>query len=377
MSMVKTGIEVLRDQAFAPLVGKRVGLFTNPSAVDRLLNSTYDILRHAPQVQLAAFFSPEHGFAATAAEGEHVRSSLDAQTGLPVHSLYGESLHPTADMFAEIDVIVCDIQDIGTRYYTFAWTVSHVLEGAGEHGVPVIILDRPNPLGDRVAGPILETRLASLVGRFPIPIQHGMTLGELMQMVNDLWNPTPATLSVIPCQGYARMMSWEETELPFVPPSPAMPHLITARHYPGSCLIEGTTLSEGRGTGLPFEIVGAPYIDSHLLAAHLNDLELAGVRFRPHTFKPFASKYAGEVCAGVQAHIIDTNAYQPIETWLRVMRVIRHLYPQDFGWNERHFDRLIGNDTIRQQIEADVPHDEWQAECEAFIEQRIPYLIYR
>jgi uncharacterized protein YbbC (DUF1343 family) len=375
--MLLTGLEVVRSQGFAPLAGKRVGLFTNPSAVDRALNSTLNILWHAPQVKLAALFSPEHGLTATAGDGEHVHSSLDTRTGLPVHSLYGASLHPTADMFEGLDVIVCDIQDIGSRYYTFAWTISHLLEGAGEQGIPVILLDRPNPLGNRLDGPCLEMRFSSLVGRFPVPVQHGMTLGELMQMVNDRWNPTPAQLTIIPCQDYDRTIPWEATGLPFVSPSPAMPHLITVRHYPGSCLIEGTTLSEGRGTALPFEVVGAPYINNEHLAAYLNAQNLAGVRFRPHTFKPFASKYTGEVCAGIQAYIMNLTIYQPLATWLNVIRSIRQLYPADFRWNERHFDRLIGNDWIRQQIETDEPLQAWQTDCENFAELRKPYLIYR
>lgn len=374
--MTLAGIEVLRKQAFAPLTGRQVGLFTNPSAVDRNLNSTLNILWQAAEVQLTALFSPEHGLTATAAEGEHVYSSVDRRTGLPVHSLYGTMLYPTAETFENLDLIVCDIQDIGTRYYTYAWTVSHLLESAGEHGIPVMLLDRPNPLGDKIAGPLLDAPLSSLVGRFPVPVQHGMTLGELMQMVNDRWNPTPAQLTIIPCQDYDRATTWEATGLPFVPPSPGMPHLITARHYPGSCLIEGTTLSEGRGTALPFEIVGAPYMDSEALAQALNEQNLAGVRFRPHTFKPFSSKYAGEVCAGVQAHITDPEAYQPLATWLNVIRTIRRLYPGDFGWHEHHFDRLIGNDRVRQQIDADEPLQDWQTDCETFAEQRKPYLLY-
>ncbi len=281
MSHVRTGIEVLRRDEFKPLRGLRVGLLTNPSGVDSTLISTVAILRREPDVRLAALFAPEHGVFAAAPDAERIPSTVDARTGLTVHSLYGEHFRPTRAMLADLDVVVCDLQDIGARFYTYLWTISHVLQALGEYGVPVLILDRPNPLGDTVAGPLLRPDCASFVGRYPIPIRHGMTLGELATLINATWNPQPADLTVIPCDGWGRSMTWEQTGLPFVPPSPAMPHLSTARQYPGACLIEGTTLSEGRGTALPFEIVGAPGIDGDRLADHLNGLGWSGVRFRP------------------------------------------------------------------------------------------------
>ncbi len=374
---VLTGIEVLRANQFAQLQGKRVGLFTNLNAVDSNLVSTYDILRHALEVNLTAIFSPEHGLAAALADGQTISSSVDARTGLPIYSLYGATEHPTAEMLANVDVIVCDSQDIGVRYYTFTWTVSHILEAAGEHGVEVIILDRPNPLGGYPFGAQLDTRFASLVGRFPVPTQPGMTLGELAQLFNAQWNPTPAQLSVIACEGYKRGMTWEETGLTFVPPSPNMPRLLTARHYPGACLVEGTSLSEGRGTALPFEIVGAPGLDGYALAETLNAQSWAGVRFRPHVFQPNTSKYVGELCSGVQAHITDTKAYQALPVWLSVLAAI--FQQQPFTWND-HFERLIGTDTVRYLIETNSALDnlfaEWKATCADFDTLRQPYLIY-
>jgi uncharacterized protein YbbC (DUF1343 family) len=374
---VWTGIDVLRRDTFAALQGKRVGLLTNPSAVDHELNSTYAILRSAPAVRLAALFSPEHGFAALAADGEHVASSIDPRTGLPIHSLYGPTQRPTPDMLNGLDAILVDIQDIGVRYYTFVWTVSHLLEAAGEHGIEVIVLDRPNPLGAVVAGAPLDMRFASLVGRYPVPTQHGMTLGELARLFNAVWNPTPAPLTIIPCDGYRRDMDWPETGLPFVPPSPNMSHLVTAQHYPGSCLVEGTTLSEGRGTALPFEVVGAPGLDGEALAAALNARGWTGVRFRPYAFRPTASKHAGEVCAGVQAHITDAQAYHPLETWLGVLQDIYRQQP--FGWND-HFERLIGSDDIRTLIVSGAPLEatfaRWEDFCAEFRRLRQPYLLY-
>lgn len=377
MAQVHTGIEVLRANGFAPLRGKRVGLFTNLNAVDSDLVSTYDILRKAPEVNLRAIYSPEHGLAAALADGERIGSSIDTQTGLPIHSLYGETQHPTADMLADVDVIVCDSQDIGVRYYTFTWTMSHILEAAGEHSVEVMILDRPNPLGGYAFGAPLDTRFASLVGRYPVPTQPGMTIGELAQLFNAQWNPTPAKLSVITCQNYHRSMTWEDTGLTFVPPSPNMPRLLTARHYPGACLVEGTSLSEGRGTALPFEIVGAVGLDGYALAETLNTQGWAGVRFRPHVFQPHASKFVGEVCSGVQVHITDVQAYQPLPTWLGILAAVYQQQP--FEWND-HFERLIGSANIRTLIENNTPLDslfaEWRESCADFNQLRQPYLIY-
>jgi uncharacterized protein YbbC (DUF1343 family) len=377
MATVRTGIEVLRANGFAQLRGKRVGLLTNPSAVDSALVSTYAILQRAENVNLVALFSPEHGLTADAADGESVTSKIDPLTGLPVYSLYGATERPTRDMLENIDVIVVDIQDIGVRYYTFTWTMSHVLEAAGEYGVEVIILDRPNPLGGFPTGAPLDMQFSSLVGRYPVPTQPGMTLGELAQLFNATWNPHPAQLTVIRCKGYTRSMDWLETGLPLVPPSPNMPHLVTAQHYPGACLVEGTSLSEGRGTALPFEIVGAPGIDGIALAGTLNAQGWDGVCFRPHVFKPTASKHAGIVCEGVQAHITDSSSYQPVQVWLGVLSIIYRQYP--FVWN-RHFTRLIGSDTVQPLIEngtlLDALFAEWDAFCADFAQQRQQYLIY-
>jgi uncharacterized protein YbbC (DUF1343 family) len=361
---VLTGLEVLRGEHFKPLEGQRVGLMTNPSAVDRDLRSDYEIFCDAPEVNLTALFGPEHGFMGAAPDAEHIATTTDPRTGLPVYSLYGRTFRPTAAMLSGLDVLVCDIQDIGVRYYTYTWTVSHILEAAGEHGVRVMILDRPNPLGGVVIdGPQLESAQSSFVGRFPVPVRHGLTLGELAQMINTRWNPTPADLTVIPCSGWRRDMTWQDTGLPWVPPSPNMPHLSTLWHYPGACLVEGTQLSEGRGTALPFEIVGAPWIDPLALAERLNAEAWAGgmgARFRPHTFQPFHSKFAGQTCHGVQVHITDPARWRSIDVWLGVIMAIRALYPAEFAWlpahpdtGTHHFDRLIGAAWIRRQIEFD------------------------
>ncbi len=389
---VNTGLDVLHLRAYADLRGQRAGLMTNLSAVNRELVSAYWLLTHAPGVNVVALFSPEHGFAGAAPDAETIHHQTDPRTGLPVYSLYGGHYQPTADMLRGLDCLVCDIQDIGVRYYTFAWTVTHLLEAAGEHGVRVLILDRPNPLGgEQVVGPLLEPGLASFVGRVPVPVVHGLTLGELAQMFNTIWNPTPADMAVIPCEGWRRGMTWAETGLTWVPPSPNMPHLSTLWQYPGACLVEGTNLSEGRGTALPFEIVGAPWIDSFALAAALNGAGWGGARFRPHTFRPSASKWAGQDCGGVQVHLADLSGWRPVETWLGILQVIHDLYPDEFQWlppgtdgveqgGVYHFDRLTGSSIYRRQIDAGSPIADlttgWEANLQAFRSQSQSFRVY-
>lgn len=382
---VVTGLDALIATGFSAIKGQRVGLLSNPSAVTGDLVSAYEVFRRTTAFRLAALFSPEHGFAASAADGEKVSSSVDPVSGAPIYSLYGESLRPMREMLAGLDALVCDLQDIGTRYYTYAWTITHAVEAAGEAGLPVILLDRPNPLGSAVDGPLLQTGYESLVGRCPVPIQHGLTLGELVGLFNARWNPTPAAITVVTCQNYQRGQDWESTGLIFVPPSPAMAHLSTVRQYPGACLIEGTNLSEGRGTALPFEICGAPFIDSSRLADHLNGQGWAGVRFRPHSFKPAASKYAGQVCHGVQAHPVG-EGFRSLRVWVGLIAAVRDLYPEAFGWitppgsTIPFFDRLAGSDRLRQQIEAGQPLDdmaaEWDQAAADFQEQSREFWLY-
>ena len=385
------GLEKLRSDQFALLKGKRVGLMTNPSAVDRHLMSTYEIFSQLAEVNLTTLFGPEHGMAAAAPDATSVANAIDTRTGLPIYSLYGETYRPTRDMLQNIDVVVCDIQDVGVRFYTYIWTISYILEVCGEYDKEVMILDRPNPIGDDISGGTLDEELSSFVGRFDMPIRHGMTVGELSQMMNDLWNPTPCQLTVVPCEGWNRIMRWNEIGREFIQSSPSMPHFITAVHYPGSCLLEGTTLSEGRGTSLPFQIVGAPYIDGDHLAEQLNAQNLADVRFRPHAFLPTFSKYANETCYGVQLHIADMELFDPIKSWLATIIKIKATYPNQFEWlpphqteyergEQWHFDRLIGSTQYRHMIDTGASVDEvmngWSDYCDEFREIRRPYLIY-
>lgn len=388
---MRVGLEILQASKFDLLKGKRVGLLTNPSAVDRQFVSTYHIFSQSSEVNLTTLFGPEHGMSASAPDAASVENAVDKRTGLPIYSLYGDHYRPTLEMLENLDVLVCDIQDVGVRFYTYIWTISYILEACGEHGKEVVILDRPNPIGDRVGGGALDEEVSSFVGRFDMPIRHGMTVGELAQMINERWNPTPCQLMVVHCEGWERTMLWSETGREFIQSSPAMPNLMTALHYPGSCMLEGTQLSEGRGTSLPFQVVGAPYIDGDYLAETLNTKKLSGVRFRPHAFMPTSSKYTGETCYGVQPHITDVEQFDPILVWLTTIIEIVTMYSEQFEWlpphqieyergSQYHFDRLMGNTSYRTRIDNGATADDimagWAAYCEQFRELRKPFLLY-
>jgi uncharacterized protein YbbC (DUF1343 family) len=388
---MQVGLEKLRADNFDLLKGKRVGLMTNPSAVDSQFVSTYEIFSQSDNVNLTTLFGPEHGMAAAAPDAASVDNAIDARTGLPIYSLYGKTYRPTPNMLGNLDVLVCDIQDVGVRFYTYIWTISYILEVCGEQGKEVVILDRPNPIGDGIAGGSLEEEMSSFVGRFDMPIRHGLTVGELSQMINQLWNPSPCQLTIVTCDGWERTMRWNDTNREFVQSSPSMPNFMTALHYPGSCMLEGTYLSEGRGTSLPFQCVGTPYIDGDRLAEKLNAQSRAGVRFRPQAFLPTSSKYAGETCYGVQLHITDVEYFDPIRAWLATIIEIKTTYTEQFKWlppNQRevergsqwHFDRLMGSKKYRQMIDSGASVDDlmdgWSKYCDDFHELRKPYLIY-
>jgi uncharacterized protein YbbC (DUF1343 family) len=332
----------------------RLGLVTNPSASTGDLVSAPDALR-AAGASLAALFGPEHGVRGDAPDGVRVPHGTDRRTGLPVWSLYGAALGPTPEMLQGLDALVFDIQDVGARFYTFSSTLSHVMHGAALAGLPVLILDRPNPLGgDAVEGPTLEPSHASFVGLHPVPIRHAATMGEL----GRLWAGFGAGEAplVVPCRGWTRREYWEETGLPWAPPSPAMPSPETALIYPGTCLLEGTPVSEGRGTACPFRWFGAPWAQAEELADLLNAEGLPGARFRPVRFSPTASKFAGESCEGCQIHVMDREAFRPVATGVALLAALRRAYPACFAWRENGgrfpVDRLAGTATVREGIEA-------------------------
>ena len=376
--MVKTGLERLVQEQASLLSHQRVGLVSMPAAVLPDLTSSLDALREAG-IQVTALLGPEHGFRGAALDGAHIQDTTDPRTGLPIYSLYGAISEPTTDMLADVDVIVFDMQDVGVRFYTYLSTLFYVLRGARKAEKPVLVLDRPNPItGERVEGGPVAPGYESFVGIMDIPMRHGMTLGELARYMNEEC-ALDADLRVIEMHGWQRDMWFDETGLPWVPTSPAMPHLSTAALYPGMCLLEGTNLSLGRGTALPFEVCGAPWLDSYDLASALNQLSLPGVRFRPTVFTPCASTHAGQQCYGVQVHVTDRDAFAPVEMALHLLASARRLCGEAWEWNA-HFERLAGGSTLRSALEAGTNVMEitagWAESISRFVQRREKYLLY-
>ncbi len=384
---VKLGLENLLTQQLDLIKGQRVGLIASTSSVDRDLTSTATRLHQHPNVKLAALFGPEHGLRGEAQAGESVDTYTDPLTAVPVYSLYGKTHIPTSDMLQGIDVLVYDIQDGGVRFYTFLATLAHVMQAAAEHHLPVIVLDRPTPIGGhKVEGPVLDPAYSSFVGPYPIPIRYGMTIGEIARLFNDVFE-IGCRLEIVPLSGWRRGMWFDQTDLPFVPPSPNLPTLQSLTLYPGTCLVEGTNLSEGRGTTKPFEYIGAPWIDAEDLADRLNDLELPGVRFRPVYFVPTFSKYRDQPCRGVHIYVQDREKFQPIVTTLHLLAYVRSTYPDYFAWREPwvsggHYpiDLLSGGSTVREHLDANKPIpdlvDGWQAALQSFCDNRAHFLMY-
>lgn len=390
MTPVRTGLDVLRDCDFEPLRGRRVGLVCHPASVDSDLRHAADLLLAAPGVRLAALFGPEHGYHGTAQDLIGVGD--DSAGSVRVHSLYGdtvESLRPTCDQLRGLDTLVIDLQDVGSRYYTFQATMLYCLEAAAEHGVAVLVLDRPNPVdGVSVEGPTLRRGFDSFVGPHPVPTRHGMTIGELARFY-FADRGIRVNLHVVACEGWRRGMFFDQTGLPRVLPSPNMPTLDTAIVYPGQCLLEGTNLSEGRGTTLPFELCGAPWINPRKLAERLESQGLPGVRFRPAWFRPTFQKFAGTDCGGVQLHVTDRGTFRPVRTGLAVLAAMREASGARFAWRTETYefvsdrpaiDLLFGSDRERLALEAWRPWQgiaaAWEPEEEAFRERRRPFLLY-
>lgn len=380
---VHTGLDVLLDERLNLLRGKRVGLVTNPTGVDAQLRSGIDRLAAHPDVDLVALFGPEHGVRGDAQAGDHVASARDTATGLPVHSLYGEHRTPTPAMLEGIDLLLFDIQDVGARAYTYPYTLANVLRAAKRDGIAVVVLDRPNPVGGvQVEGPVLDPAYASFVGLFAIPMRHGMTLGELARLFNAEFG-IGAQLEVVPSKGWHRAAREPGDTLPWVPPSPNMPTPDTALVYPGMVLFEGTNLSEGRGTTRPFETIGAPYVDAPALAARMNAHGLPGVRFRPTWFTPVFSKHAGTLCAGVQLHVTDAEAFRPVRTALALLVELQALHPREFAFlpgDPPFFDQLAGNGWVREAIlageRAEAIEARWHDGLARFNAVREQYLLY-
>ncbi len=382
--VVRPGLEVLLADSIHLVRGRRVGLVTNHTGIDGRGVHGIDLLMDHPEVSLVALFSPEHGIRGDAEAGVLVSSSVDLATGLPVHSLYGTTRKPTPDMLQGVEVLLFDIQDIGTRYYTYIYSMALAMEAAGEAGIPFVVLDRPNPVdGVRVQGNVLDPAMASFVGMYPLPMRHGMTPGELARLYQQAFGVT-AELSVVPLDGWRREARFPETGLPWRAPSPNMPDLESALHYPGTCLFEGTNLSVGRGTPKAFQQIGAPWLDGDALAARMTALDLPGVRFQAVTFVPTApgdGKFGGEEVRGVRLEVTDPERYDPARTGIHLVVEARRVAGDAWTWVPSHFDRLAGTDAIRSGVEANASAEAlmagWAEALAEFMPRREAALLYR
>jgi uncharacterized protein YbbC (DUF1343 family) len=381
LGTVRPGIEVLLADSAGLVRDRRVGLVTNQSGVDA--SGVSDVVRlRAAGVRLVALFSPEHGFRGAADPGAAVASSVDSATGLPIYSLYGRTSAPTDEMLAGIDVLLVDLQDAGARYYTYLTTTVDIMQAAGPKGIPVVVLDRPNPIGGAVQGNVLEEAHVTAVGRLAVPMRHGLTLGEQARLARSDLN-IAGDLVVVPVAGWRRSVTFEQTGLPFIPPSPNLRTIESLFHYPGLCLFEGTNLSVGRGSDAPFEQIGAPWLDTTAVLAHLRRAAPEGVRFAGTNFTPMApgdGKYPDTLVAGIRLITTDRARYDPTITAVHLLTALRAIHPATFAFRPAQFDRLAGGPELRTAIEQGRPVSSvasaWRQELRRFEERRRQFLLY-
>ena len=379
---VRPGLEVLLTDSVHLVTGRRVGLVTNQGGIDRKGTHAVELLRTAG-IDLVALFSPEHGFRGAADPGEAVASTVDSATGLPIYSLYGRTSRPTDEMLRGVEVLLIDLPDVGSRYFTFLATTIEVMRAAVGHRIPVIVLDRPDPIGGRIQGTVLDTAFRSFIGSLAVPMRYGMTLGELARLArSDLG--IPVDLTVVPASGWRRGDDMLTTGLPFRSPSPNLADVESLFHYPGTCLFEGTALSVGRGTDHAFHQIGAPWLDTARVLALVRKARPAGVRFESVTFTPIRpgdGKFPGVRLPGIRLVITDRARYDPIRTALDLLAAVRLVHGRQIGWINAHFDRLAGGSGLRQALEAGVPTARimagWKAALRQFERRRKPALLYR
>jgi len=388
---VRVGADRLLTDASGLIAGKRVCLLTNHTGLLSDGEPLADAILRSGIARLIALFGPEHGISGDIPDGNAVEHARHAGHDIPVYSLYGKTHKPTASMFGNADVLVCDIQDVGARFYTYVSTIALAIEAAAEHGIPVIVLDRPNIIrGVGCDGPVRVPQLKSFVGLLPIPVMYGMTIGELMLMFNrEGWasGGVRANLEVVPLDGWKRSMWYDRTTLPWVPPSPNLPRLSTAVVYPGMCFLEGTTISEGRGTGCPFECVGAPWADPERVLSHLADIAVAGAEFSAEEFTPrtipgaaSSPKFEGEVCRGIRIHVRNRDILRPVRLGIAVLAAFKRAHPAEVEMRNRRFDILTGNSAVRKMLDDNADPagiaDSWADGLSEFVRLRERYLIY-
>lgn len=390
LNPVALGVEKLLEDSESSVRGARIGLICNQASVTHGFEHVADLFFRNQTTDLRVLFGPQHGIRGDVQdnmiETEH---AMDRNTGLPVYSLYSETREPTKPMLDDVDALVYDMQDVGCRIYTFIYTLANCMRAAAKYGKRVVVCDRPNPIsGEFVSGNVLRPEFSSFVGQFPIPTRHGMTVGELALMFNEYFK-IQCDLEVIPMRGWRREFWHDETDAPWVLPSPNMPTVETATVFPGAVHFEGTQLSEGRGTTRPFELIGAPYIDPDVYSKHLNGLELPGVFFRACVFQPTFQKHAGTSCGGVQIHVLDRGTFEPVLTGIAMVKAAYDLYPADFRWKDppyeyvydrNPFDVICGTSEIRKAFELGTElveiAAEWSSPLAEFVEARSSFLLY-
>jgi uncharacterized protein YbbC (DUF1343 family) len=388
---VKTGLDVLLENPGRYLAGKRCGIITNHSGITRYGEHISDALSREDDIQISAIFAPEHGFRGNLPDAARSASYIDEKTGIKVWSLYGKYFKPTEEMLRDVDILIYDIQDTGTRFYTYISTMGLCMEAAAKSGKSFLVLDRPNPItGTRIEGPVIEKKHFSFVGKYPIPIRYGMTAGELATMIKgEGWMEgiNGLDLEVVPMEGWQREMWFDETGLPWLKPSPNIPTTLTEILYPGLCLIEALNVSEGRGTMRPFEQIGAPWMDSRRLTDYMNGLRLPGIRFRPVQFSPvdlpqaaLAPKYKGETVHGLDLIVTDRETLKPLQVIVHLLHGIKTLFSDDLVLRS-NLERLIGKSSFRPAVDnlknpEEILRD-WQPEIETFERLRKKYLLYR
>lgn len=380
--MVKPGIENMNEWS-SFLQGKRIGLITNPTGVNNRLVSTIDILKDS--VNLVRLYSPEHGVRGDIQAGVAVDNYVDTKSGLKVFSLYGKNKRPSEEILADIDLLAIDIQDVGSRLYTYLYTMAYCMQSCAQYGKQFVVFDRPNPLGgSKVEGNLIQEGFTSFVGLYPIPYRYGLTIGETAILLNKEFQ-IGCDLTVIPMDGWKREMFYEDTGLPWVMPSPNMPTVDTAFVYNGSCIFEGTNISEGRGTTKPFELIGAPWLEAEHLAEAMNGLNLNGVLFRPAYFTPTFSKHANSLCKGVQLHVTDRLSFRPVKTGLHLLKIIKEMSGEHFEYLKPYtvngkpmIDYNTGSDTIRtRDFSVEEIYSLWMEEAGEFARRKEKYHIYQ
>jgi uncharacterized protein YbbC (DUF1343 family) len=388
---VQTGLDRVVADNFSGFKGKNLGIVCNHTSRDKTGEHIVDLFHKNKSCSVRAIFAPEHGFRGKEAAGSSIEDDMDPRTGIKIYSLYGDTKKPTEKMLENIDMLIYDIQDIGARFYTYISTMTYCMEAAAENDIPIAVFDRPNPIrGNIVEGPILQEDYQSFVGLHPIPIRYGLTPGELAILINKsgyLKNKIKADLSVIKLKGWKRSLWYDQTDLPWIAPSPNIPDLETALVYPGMCLLEGTNLSEGRGTDTPFLLFGAPWISSDTLVSKLNRMDFEGIKFQGQNFKPVDipgqahnPKYENQECRGIRLQITDRETYRPVKTAVKILATINNNYPENFQWRKRWIDLLTGSDDLRKNFKNNAAVEsllqDWQTQAQAFEKLSKKYYLY-